>query len=303
MLKNSIKKKLTISLLSLIILGIIYLLPSKQYYQENINYNNNVNYIYLLKQDKYLIRTTSLSNNSDLIAKAKEIINALTIGSNNHNYLNKELKQLIPENTKLIDITFKDSLLKLNFSRNILKVTAKSEEKMLEAIIYSLTEIPEVKQIMIFIEGELLQNLPNSKQPLPQILTRQYGINKIYNLTNLDNIDKMTIYYFIKYNNSYTAVPVTIFTNNSNDKVEVIIKNLKSSLVYQTDLVSFLSDNAKLLDYEITESQIKLNFNTSLLDNFYNDSLVEEVKYAISTSLKDSLNLTDVNILVNGQAI
>jgi germination protein M len=303
MLKNSIKKKITISLLSLIILGIIYILPNQTFYEENINYNDNVNYVYLLNNDKYLIRTTSLSNNNETIAKAKEIISDLTIGSNNQNYLNKDLKQLIPANTKIIDLSLKDNLLKINFTADILKVTANNEEKMLEAIIYSLTELKDIKGIIIFVEDKLLINLPHSKQPLPNILTRQYGINKIFDLTNLTNVNQMTIYYFTKYNGSYATVPVTIFTNNSKDKVEVIIKNLKSSLAYQTDLVSFLSDNAKLLDYEIEENKIKVNFSSYLLDDFYNDALIEEVKYAISYSLKDSLNLTDVEILINGQAI
>ena len=153
---------------------------------------------------------------------------------------------------------------------------------------------------MIFIDGESLLKLPNSNKELPIILTRDYGINKIYNIKTIASTSKYTLYYFTNIDDSYHIVPVTLFTNDSDDKIEVIIKNLKSSSIYQTDLVSFLNNNIKLLDYEIKENKVKLNFNNYLLDNFYDDSLVEEVKYAISQSIKDSLNIDDISMLVNG---
>ena len=156
---------------------------------------------------------------------------------------------------------------------------------------------------MIFVEGQLLIKLPNSNKPLPQILTKDYGINKIYDITTISNTTKVTIYYFINIDNNFNAVPVTMFLNDNKDKVEIIIKELKSSLVYQTDLVSFLSNNAKLLDYEIEENKVKLNFSTYLLDDFYDDSLIEEVKYALSSSIKDTLNIENVEYYINGEQI
>ena len=156
---------------------------------------------------------------------------------------------------------------------------------------------------MIFIESNLLTKLPNSNKNIPPLLNREYGINKIYDLTNINNTSKVTVYYYTNVDNSYNAVPVTIFTNEANDKIEVIIKKLKSSNIYQTDLVSFLNNNIKLLDYELEENKIKLNFNQYLLDTFYDDSLIEEVKYAISNSIKDTLNIQDITIQVNNNPI
>ena len=156
---------------------------------------------------------------------------------------------------------------------------------------------------MIFIEGKALLKLPNSNKKLPNILTRNYGINKIYDITNIKNISKITLYYYQEIDNKYNAVPVTLFTNDNEDKIELIIKELKTSPIYQTNLVSFLSNNTKLLDYELEENKIKLNFNQPILDTFYNDSLLEEVKYALSNSIKDSLNINDVIIMINNEAI
>lgn len=297
MLKRAIKKRIIITITTLLILLIIYIIPINKEFNETISYNNNINYIYLLNNNK-LIRTSIISNEEDTLNKVKEIINNLK----DNNY-NDKLKTIIPKDTKIIDLSLDNKLLKINFSKELLNIPSNLEEKLIESLIYSLTELDEIDSIMIFIEDKLLLQLPNSNKKLPSILTRDYGINKIYNLTSINNVNKVTIYYYQELNNNYNAVPVTIFTNDNTEKIEVIIKDLKSSSIYQTNLVSFLSNNTKLLDYELTENKIKLNFNQPLLDTFYNDSLLEEVKYAISNSIKDTYNVKDVIITVNNKEI
>ena len=297
MIKNAIKKRIIITFITIFILLLIYLIPVNKDFNETINLNNNINYVYLLN-DNNLIRTSTISNEVDILNKVKEIINNLK----EENYNNK-LKPIIPKNTKLLDLSLDNNLLKINFSKELLEISPNMEEKLIESLIYSLTEIKDINSIMIFIEGKSLLKLPNSNKRLPNILTRDYGINKIYNLNNINNTSKVTIYYYKEIDDKYNAVPVTLFTNNSEEKIELIIKELKTSPIYQTNLVSFLSKNTKLLDYEIEENKIKLNFNQPLLDTFYNDSLLEEVKYALSNSIKDSLNINDVIITINNVAI
>ncbi len=297
MIKNAIKKRIIISFITIFILLLIYLVPVNKEFNETISLNHNINYIYLLN-DNNLIRTSSISNEKESINKVKEIINNLK----DNNYNNK-LKPLLPKNTQILDLSIEDNLLKINFSKDILEISPNLEEKLIESLIYSLTEIKDINSIMIFVEGKSLLRLPNSNKRLPNILTRDYGINKIYDLTNINNTSKITLYYYKEIDSKYNAVPVTIFTNNNEEKIELIIKELKTSPIYQTNLVSFLSNNTKLLDYELEENKIKLNFNQPLLDTFYNDSLLEEVKYAISNSIKDSLNINDVIIMINNEAI
>ena len=303
MLKNVIKKRIIISSMTLIILFVIYIIPVNKKYESNVSINSKVNKIYLLNDNNLLVRVSIISNDNDIEDKIKEIIDSLTINNKNSNYLNNKLKPILPENTKVIDLSLDDKLLKINFSKDFLNINKENEEKMIESLVYSLTELDEVDKIMIFIESQSLLELPNSGKKLPLTLDKNYGINKIYDITTIGNISKVTLYYFTSINNEYDIVPVTLFTNDSQEKIDVIIKNLKSSSIYQTDLVSFLSNNTKLLDYEIEENKVKLNFNQYLLDDFYDDYLIEEVKYAISKSIEDSLNIDNVIFLINGKEI
>ena len=67
--------------------------------------------------------------------------------------------------------------------------------------------------------------------------------------------------------------------------------------------MSYLDANVKLLDYEITDKVIKLNFNDSILNNITNDKILEEVMYTIGLSLCDELSVEDVIFKVNNQEI
>ena len=291
--------------MTLFVLTIVYLFPSEESPKKNIIYKD-VNYtnVYLLNKD-LLVETSIVSKatSNDIISNIKDILSSLTVNSEKSKYLDNNFKALIPEGTRILDVSLDKGLLKINFSKEILNIDASLEEKMIESIIYSLTKLDGIEKIMIFVEGEKLDSLPHSKKALPIELTKSYGINKVYDVNNIFTMDVLNLYYYINIDDNYHLVPVSIFTNNSDDKVEVIIEELKSSPIHQSNLMSFLASNATLLDYEIKENTIKLEFSSYILDNFFSEKLIEEVKYAISASLGDTLGVKEVNFFVNGEKI
>ena len=306
MIKRTIQKRIIIASVALLILLITYLFPSKY---KNNNINQTLSYIepnqstiYLLDSNNFVARTkTIIKEDKDIINKSKEIINTLTI--NNSKYNPNKFKSLIPENTKILSIDFKDNILKINFDNNFFKVDEKTEEKMIESLIYSLTEIKDIKGIMIFINNELLTTLPNSKKSLPQVLTREYGINKIYDLEDIRDSNKTTVYYISEYDNTKYYIPVTFINNESKDKIEIIIEKLKSSPINQTNLMSYLASSAELLDYEITENTVNLSFNNLIFDNFNDKNILEEVKYTIGLSIFDNYDVNNVTFNVDNEKI
>ena len=131
---------------------------------------------------------------------------------------------------------------------------------------------------VVLVNGKKLTKLPNSKKELPKYLDKNYGINKVYELTSLNDIYSYTVYYVNSFNNEQYYVPVTKYINNENqDKVKIIIDELATSLTYETNLMSYLDTNVKLLDYEIIDNKIKLNFNNSILSDITSNTILEEV--------------------------
>lgn len=301
-LKRISIKKLVISFLLLLVAFLIYYFPPelKKHISE---YNNKTAFIYLIDKNNYVSMTKMITNSKTVNERIKEIINSLIINSNYKKYLPKGFKAIIPEKTKLLDYSLENGLLKLNFNKYLLNISSQNEEKMIQSITYSLTTIKEVKKIMIFIEGQQLTKLPHSKKNIGLYLDRNYGINKIYNIDTFKNIDSYTVYYLGKNENEYYYIPVTYFKDNPFDKVEMIIESLTTAPINNNGLVSHINYQVKLMNYELINDNLSLNFNELLLQSVTNGKINEEVKYAIFYSLFDSLGINEISFQVNSSKI
>ena len=67
--------------------------------------------------------------------------------------------------------------------------------------------------------------------------------------------------------------------------------------------MSYLNYNTKLIDYNLTENEIDLNFNEYLFDSNENKKVLEEVIYSISYSVMDNYNVDKVNFFVNSEKV
>ena len=294
---SSLQRKVIISFLSLIVLLIIYLIPVNNNYEEKSNYIDvKKNSVYLLNND-LLVQTEVIANKDNLEDKILEIIDTLTINGSKKNYISEYFTPVIPENTKVLNLDLKDKLLKINFSQEF----SSANISTIEALVYSLTELEEVENIMLFIEGVKIDKIED--KIIPNVLNRDFGINKVYDITTLNNVYKATMYYYVNIDDNFNIVPVTLFTNDNVNKVEIIVEKLKSAPIYQSNLMSFLADNAKLLDYEIEENKIRLEFENAILDNFFESELLEEVKYAISETLKSTIGVSEITFVIDNEEI
>lgn len=308
MIKKSATKRIIIASIALLILLITYMFPATN---GSNNINQSLSYIEPNKTTIYLVDNSNMvarvktitKENKDTIKKAREIINALIINSQASKYNPSGFKAIIPEGTKILSISLSENILKINFNEKFLNIDKNNEEKMLEALIYSLTEISDIKGIMIFVNNNILEELPNSKIKLPDVLDRKYGINKIYEIDDIKNTSATTIYYLSEFENTKYYTPVTFINNDSEDKIEVIIEKLKSSPINQTNLMSYLASNAELLDYEINENTVSLTFNNYIFEEFSNKDILEEVKYTIGLSIKDNYAVDEVVFNANNEKI
>lgn len=307
MLKNYAIKKIMLSSIALLILTILYFFPKEENSLKiptTVNlYESYKSVIYLIDKNDYVARTNIINNNKDTIDGIKYLISCLTINSNNQIYLPYGFSPIIPQNTKIIDLSLENGLLKLNFSKELLNINAANEEKLLESLIYTLTSIKGVESIMIFVENELLNTLPNSQKQLSTTLDKSYGINKIYNIESIKNTTQVTTYYLSKSSDDYYYVPITTVSNEETEKVEIIIEQLKSKPIAKTNLIGFLHANAELEDYEILNNTINLSFNNYLLNDIENETILEEVKYAIAYSISDTYGIDSINYIINDKKI
>lgn len=285
MLKKYSLRKIGITTLLLLLSFILY------HYPENINKNINkeIYKVPVVSFSDFYLSMTEINCPSNMFQdKVERIIR----------YLIDE--GILPNGTRLIDYALENGILNINFSNDILNVSSDMEEKMIEGLIYSLTSLDGVTKIHILIEGDELIELPFSKKKIDSYLDRSYGINKVYDITNLKNVTHITIYFHDSLND---YVPVSYYYNDSEDKVRMIIRELKNNSFLSGNLSSYLDYQVQLIDYEILEDKIVLNFN-EFFNRFLSDGkIIEEVKYAIGYSVYDSLDISSIEFRINSLKI
>ena len=310
MLKKMSIRKIIMATFTLMVLLILCLIDKNDKEIEldtsNIEYiySNMLDSIYLLDKNDYVALTSITTCDCDIIDKSKDLLNGLIIDGAKSAIIPNGFRSIIPTGTSILDVKLDNKVLTVNFSKELLDISSEYEEAMIESIVYTLTSIEGIDKVNIQVEGKELTKLPHSKKNIPTSLDKSYGINKVYDINNTKDIDSITLYYVNSYNDNKYYVPVTKYINNdSQDKIKVIIEQLSNSLTYETNLMSYLSDSAKLLDYEIDDKSIKLNFNNMILSDISSNNILEEVVYTIGYSINEVVDVDEVVFYVNNEKI
>ena len=310
MLKNFYLKKLLVCAIAIFTILLIYVIPTNE--EEKLRVTEEVEYvnkdldtsiIFLDDSNNYLGMTKIITNNKDTVSKAKELLEALIIDGTKQDSIPNGFKAIIPSNTKIRSLTYDNKVIKVDFSSELLNTNKETEEKIIEAIVYTLTSIDDVEFVIIYVEGELLTTLPQSKITLPSTLDRSFGINKEYNLNSTKDINKTTIYYISEFNNNEYYVPVTKVTNDERSKIEIIVDELSSSNLYKTNLMSYLNSNTELLSVNENEEELVVNFNSAIFNDINAEEILEKVIYTISMSINDNYSVNTVVFNVEDKEI
>ena len=218
--------------------------------------------IYTLNDDGYISKTeVYVSKAISLEDKIKEKLEIMIEENNKNALLPSYFNPILPENTKIEEVIVEDSLVKIYFSKELLNITESQSEQMIEAIIYTITD-EEILGIEIYVDGSLLKYVPHTNKQLPAILTKDFGINKTYEISSNKDIVKLVMSYYGKENDEYYEIPVTKYLNDDREKIEIIIEEL-DNIKANTNLLT-LVENIKLLDYEINKNSLTINLNKEL---------------------------------------
>jgi len=304
-LKRKALRKIFITTFSVFTLFVLYLIPVKinnSYLQnepEVIYTSNTTNQeIYLLGENNYLVKFQIFLEENTKETQAQKVIEYLK--KNSSLKTPSGLSGILPDTTKVLGLHIENNIATINFSKEVLEVEENLEERVIESIVYSITALDEIDGVTIQIEGQTLNTLPKTKKKLDPVLTRDFGINKVYDITNRNGIQKVTIYYLDKISNNNYYVPVTKYVNDDREKIKIIIDNLASNYIHEENLMSYLNSKTTLLDYENSENTFTLNLNEAV---FGGNAILEEVEYTLGYSIFENYDVDKILLKVNGEII
>ena len=295
MLKTKAIRKIFTTTLTMFIILTIFTIPMTTKNNKNVLRTNleiedvtnlSTNKIYLLNKNNLLVRTEVFIEGKTEEAKIKSIIDYLTL---NNDKTPQGLNGYIPENTKVLKVIHEDNNLSLDLSKDFSHYEKGKEEQIITGIVYSLLELENIENITILVE---CSSLDNYKTPLNMKLR----INNQFLLNSRNDINKVVIYYLNDINNNLYYVPVTKYLNDKRDKIEVIVDELKNNQT-STNLISYLDNNLKLIDYKEESDVLFLNFNDYLLekDDNINESILNTIAYSAFSNYDVNMVMFEVN--------
>ena len=300
MLKRKALRKIFVTTFVMFILLTIYFIPTSDKKNNNIEYHyldvQEIS-IYLLNDNDQLTKVDFKIKNDSTIDTIKSIIKKLTIS--NDATIPNGLEQVIPKDCKLLDVVLNERKVELNFSKEFLDIGHDKIETVVESISFSILNIEGIDEISILVEDENISRL--FPVLIPNIITKEYGINKRVELKSFNDVSIVTVFYIDNIDNQNYYVPITKYVNDKRDKIKIIIDELSSNYIYESNLITLLDKNIKLVNYEINNDTMILNFNNSIF--MEKDSILEEVVYTVSYSVFANYDVNEVVFMVNNEEI
>lgn len=297
MLREKLLRKIYFTTMIVFVLFIISSFTiNKSISNIKVEYQTKVSKIYLMDDNNYLL-SVPVSVKDKLVDSIPIVINSLKQG---YEHISG-LKGIVPNNTKINNFKLKDGLLEIDFNKELLNVNSELEEKIIESILYSLLDFDEIKSVKITIDGKPLKDSLKSNILINDILTKDFGINKDYSINSLNDVKRVVLYYYEEKDNNKYYVPITKYVNSKDDKIKIIIDNLKNNYLVKPNLMTYINNKISIENYQKEKDIVTISFK-SVLD-FDDKVALEEAIYTISRSIIDSNEASKVIFIEDDQII
>ena len=280
---------------STIIFFIVFTLYSMKFVDKVVTSDNskdkvNEEIIYTLNSDNYISKTSVyVSKVLSLEDRVREKLEIMVRDNDKNVLLPSYFKPILPQNTRVLDVVVEDCLIKVYFSKELNNINKEQSEKMIEAIVYTVTD-ENILGIEIYVNVQMLKYVPNTKKVLPTILTKDIGINKSYDINASNDISKVVMMYYTNDNDNYYEVPVTKYVNDDREKLEIIFDEF-GKMSDDKSLISMM-EGINVLDYSILDDRIVIDVNKVLN---------KEEQNLVFKSIFSNYGAKSIDLLVNGE--
>ncbi|MGV3488379.1 MAG: GerMN domain-containing protein [Tuberibacillus sp.] len=258
--------------------------------------------LYLIDANGHVTPQTFKLPNVD--APAQKVLEYLVKDGPVEELLPTGFQAVLPAGTTFT-MNLKDGVLTVDFSKDFENYKAKDEEKMLEAITWTLTQFDSIKKVKLSVNGKALTKMPVAKTPIDRDgLSRADGINlSLGNVVDITGSDSVVVYYLSQNNNGDTYyVPVTQRIDATKDILTAKVNALINPPASDPTLVSPINSDAALVNAPVVkDGVVTLNFN----DQFFADSkkkvVSDKAVNCLALSLIGEKGIKKVSVEVKGQ--
>ncbi|RWZ59850.1 spore gernimation protein [Halobacillus fulvus] len=218
------------------------------------------------------------------------------------NLLPDGFQAVLPAGTEILGLNSTgDGTLVVDVSEEFRDYEPQEEEKILQAMTYTLTQFEGVERIKLWINGHEQTVMPVDGTPIHKGVSRADGINH-YVGDNIDVLDSeaVTVYFPSQHDENTYHVPVTTRIKKGEDLYSSVVQALLDGPAIGSALLQPFNDQAEVLKTELNNGVLSVSFNEALLTGEDQPSLSDHALSSLVMSLTDFQEVEAVEVQVDG---
>jgi germination protein M len=174
------------------------------------------------------------------------------------------LKPTLPEGTRILGMSIRDGLAKVDLSSDFLYLSDEVAEKnAISSVVYTLTEFPTIDRVSILVDGKPLSMCPHGTV-VDEVLEREnINLEKVDSELSVEEAIPVTLYFkgsnLIGSHSYY--VPVTRLVKKSDDMIFAAIQELIKGPEENTGLSSAIPPETQVLDVRQEGPEVIVNLS------------------------------------------
>lgn len=218
------------------------------------------------------------------------------------NLLPNGFEAVLPAGTEILGLnTEEDGTLVVDVSEEFKNYEAQDEEKILQAMTYTLTQFDNVKRIKLWINGHEQAVMPVDGTPISKGVSRSDGINHHVGVqTDVMNSEAVTVYFPAQNGEQVYQVPVTTRVEKGTDEYTSMVNALLEGPELGSSLMNPFHEGAEMVSSKLDSGVLTLSFNEKILTGADNPSLSDAALASLVMSLTDLSDVESVDVHVDG---
>lgn len=263
-----------------------------------VYYENDTGYVVPVKRDiawEDGIGKAVLKNMVDSVAIREEIAK---IG----------FKPIIPKNTEILGMTINEDtkICTVDFSNDLLNYESKTQEKnIINSIVYTLTEFPNIEEVKITIDGKDMDELKHGTS-IEKPLTRK-DINLVETSQSLEEggYSKILVYYKGTNEENYDHyVPVTIPVNSSDIGPEFVVEKLFDKTPENLEgLFTDIPNGVEFKNARLENGTMVLDLDLNDDEILKNQDVIDRMSKNIGLTLNQFDDIENIKLSVKGKIL
>lgn len=258
---------------------------------------------YVDGKDNYLVPVTVTVPWTQGVARAA--LEELIKGPTPAQEMRYGLSSPLPPTTKVLGLTIRDGLAKVDLSKDIMSYDPGDERNVLNSIVFTLLQFPSVEEVQIMVEGFSPDEFPGGTSGKGTFgWERGLNLEVADEAIEINKIQPVTLYYCaVLGENHIFYMPVTRVISADREIIKATLEELLKGPRSESSLFTELPPGTELRDFVLQDNTLIADFSKEIMNYKGGLSGEKNVIMQVILTLTQLPGVEKVQLLVEGEKI